>query len=1244
MITIRLSRLVTGAGGVLRRIPLTLLLVLTLFAVQAQAQSIYATISGTVTDSNGALIPGAKVNVTNAASGIVRHLSSNKEGFFSANQLVVGTYSVSVEAKGFKKWMGSDIVLNASDVRTLNIPLNVGAETMTVEVSATASQIDIVDSGAKAETISQADLEKQPLIGRNAMEILRIIPGSAQITNSGTNRPASDGSAIGINGFTVAGSAGGMAATSINGQSGSGLSINSDGQNVEDPGGLGSATPVNPNPDMISEVQIQTSNFGADNAKGPVVINTISKSGGSEFHGDVRTTARNSALNAEEADEKKQEVVSGFKKGYLMGPSHNYTPGFGVGGPLVIPGTRFGRKGNTKLFFHESFEAYLQLFDGGVTNAFVPTTDMIETGDFSPLGTTPYTSRHDGGWGDPYESIAGRYGVAGVPQDLTDTKMLDERPGCSITGGTMTSACIDKNSQMWMQASLPAPNLTSPNSSGWNYVKQIGEKQNNYHNMAKVDMNFTENTKAYITWSHQQETANMTMGLWLSPANWAIPAPSATVGNNTSDSYTANFLHIFSPSLTVEARVGYTHVYMPGKPSDPSKVLRKDMGFPLTGVFDNPNAPIATSWGSSIPAIGDIGHDYHPTFYSEKGIPATGADVTKVFKAHNMKFGFQWENIYNAQDAWGEYQGVFYYSIWSRTFTGNNYADMLMGANQSYYEQALPPTMHMEQSETSFYATDHWKLNSHITVDYGMRFEHYGMPYADNEYGSAVFKASTYSSQLTTALNPGLSWHGMDKSVPQGGTTETYMVFSPRVGAAIDVFGNSKTVVRGGWGMYRYGTYLSTYQSAASAAAGSVGWNAPNNATTWEDLDKFKNDGGGTTSSCAANATGAIDAGNNHCAPTVVYGTATAMENGTVYALDSTNHDQPYTVTYSLNIDQKLPLKLMAEVSYVGNYDAKSQNNVNLDTVAIGAMTAATVDATCSDLDVGNTDPTSDRLNDASCQQRFRKYSFYQGIDAPESSQSDQYDSLQAKLTRSSGWATFNLNYAFSKSLGNPTQSGIYKDWGRSEYWTVLKTNRAHVFNASYVFQMPKLHLQNALLNQVANGWQLSGITQIQSGAMLSAVNGYYFNIASAPNSSYMIGTPDATVAPVITCDPRKGLHKNQFVNGDCFALPSKTGTSIGNTRMPYMAGPMYWNSDLAAQKSFTFKEHQSVDFRITARDFLNHALLSFAASDTNLVLNFSNGTSGNPPLGTLINSSTFGYATTHYGQRIVELSAKYNF
>lgn len=1212
----------------------------------ALAQSIFAHLSGTVTDSSGAVVTGARVTVTNSASRITQQVITNKEGYFSIAQLPIGTYDVAVQAKGFEKWVGSGIVLNASDVKDLSIPLRVGTESQTVEVSATADQIDITESGAKAETISAEDLEKQPLIGRNATEILRIIPGAAQITRSGTNRPASDGQNIGINGFMVNGNNSGMSGVSINGQSGTGLSINQDGQNVEDPGAPGGGTPVNPNPDMISEIQIMTSNYGADNAKGPVVINTVSKSGGAGIHGDFHFFARNSVLNAEEADNKAQEDSSGKSRGSFFIPSHYYYPGFTVGGPIVIPHTHFDGKGRTKFFFHEAFENYRQLVDGGINDAFVPTADMIKTGDFSALGTSPYLGKSDGGWAQPYWSINGRYGVLGLPQQPTDSALLAERKGCTINNGVMSQACIDPNAQLWLQHSLPTANLSAPNSDGWNYVSTVQQSDNSTHNMAKFDMNFGENTKAYITWSRQRENAIEPLGLWQGSGNWVIPGPSQDLSKNTSDLYTFNMLHVFSPSLTVEGRVGYTHMDMPGSPQTKANVLRKDMGFPLKGVFNNPNAPIATSWSGSIPNIGDIGHDYHPNFYAEKGIPSTGADLTKVYKTHTAKFGFLWENIYNAQDAWSQYQGVFSYGIWNRFFTGNNYADILMGANQGYYEQALPPVVHMQQAATSFYANDHWKLNRRVTLDYGLRFEHYATPYADNQYGAAVFDPSKYGADVTAGKqNPGVSWHNINSSTPISGATQQFLVYSPRFGASIDVYGNGKTIVRGGWGMYRYEINMQDdHLGAANTALGSVGWGAPGAAATWEDIDQFQNTGSGSNITCAAAQTGGIDAGKtSDCAPAIKFGAPTNMQNGNITALDARDKDQPYTVTYSLNIDQEFPKRLMAEFSYVGNYSALGQVGVNFNAVPIGAMTNTTVDAKCSDLDTSATNPEQTRLSDSQCQQRFRPFPYYQGINANESGGLSQYDSLQTKLTRSSQWVTFNLNYAWSKNMGNTTSSGAFKDWGKHEYWNVLSYNRTHVFNASYVFTTPTKQFSNRFLRGAVNGYQLSGITQMQSGAMLSAVSGTYFNLQNGPNAVYSVGSPDVTVAPVLTCDPSLGLKKNQFANPSCFAFPTQ-GTGIGNTRMPALHGPLYWGSDAAAEKDFTITEHQKVEFRFTAKNFMNHDLLSFASGDPNLTLNFSNGGSGAPPLGTLQNASTFGYATKHYGQRLLELSAKYTF
>ena len=138
-------------------------------------------------------------------------------------------------------------------------------------------------------------------------------------------------------------------------------------------------------------------------------------------------------------------------------------------------------------------------------------------------------------------------------------------------------------------------------------------------------------------------------------------------------------------------------------------------------------------------------------------------------------------------------------------------------------------------------------------------------------------------------------------------------------------------------------------------------------------------------------------------------------------------------MTYSLNIDQEFPTEVLwPRFSYVGNYSTLGQVGINFNAVPVGAMTNTTVDAKCSDLDTSATNPEQTRLSDSQCQQRFRPYPYYQEINANESGGLSQYDSLQAKLTRSTNWVTFNLNYAWSKNMGNTTSLGRLQGLGQA--------------------------------------------------------------------------------------------------------------------------------------------------------------------------------------------------------------------
>jgi len=175
---------------------------------------------------------------------------TNQDGYFTVPTLLAGSYQVTVEMKGFEKWRGSDITLNGSDSRAMNIVLRVGAISDTVEVQGTVTNLAQTDSGEKSAVITSQDLQNLSLVGRNATEFLKILPGATMTANGGVNGLAYNGEVVGLNGFSIGGNAGGLSGVNINGQ---GVNITQDGQNTFDPGAFGSATPVNPNPDMIKK-------------------------------------------------------------------------------------------------------------------------------------------------------------------------------------------------------------------------------------------------------------------------------------------------------------------------------------------------------------------------------------------------------------------------------------------------------------------------------------------------------------------------------------------------------------------------------------------------------------------------------------------------------------------------------------------------------------------------------------------------------------------------------------------------------------------------------------------------------------------------------------------------------------------------------------------------------------------------------------------------------------------------------
>src|SRR5260370_33390763 len=304
---------------------------LAFFSTNLWAQGIFATLTGVVTDPAASVVPNAKVTLRDVGSGSERQTVANGEGYFTFASVPVGTYNVSVEAQGFQTYKANGIALSGSEKNNLNISLVVGSKSETVEVNAVSTPLVTTDSAEKSFTLNAEELQNLTQVGSDAAEYIKIMPGFG-IQNGTSNKANYSGEVIGINANGDAGSQSPLNnAFTYNGLPSNSLDITADGAHVSDPV-CNCDTPSNPNSDMVSEFKVMTSNFSAENQKGPAVISSVAKSGGKDFHGSAFFYARNFAMNANDAQ---------FNANGQGRPENKYYyPGFTLRGPVLFPRTR----------------------------------------------------------------------------------------------------------------------------------------------------------------------------------------------------------------------------------------------------------------------------------------------------------------------------------------------------------------------------------------------------------------------------------------------------------------------------------------------------------------------------------------------------------------------------------------------------------------------------------------------------------------------------------------------------------------------------------------------------------------------------------------------------------------------------------------------------------------------------------------------------------------------------------------
>ncbi len=1160
---------------------------LALFLVMATslpAQSIYATLTGVVSDPSQGLVVGATVRIRNEQSGSARETVTNREGYYSFVSVAVGTYELSVEASGFGAYKESGIALGGGEKRNINVTLKVGATTESVVVTGTPESLVPVDSGEKSTTLNVKELDNFISVGSNAAEFIKIMPGFG-IQNGTSNAANFSGQTIGINANGNAGSQSPLNnAYAYNGLGSNTLDITADGAHVSDPG-CNCDTPVNPNADMITEFKVTMSNFSAENQKGPAVISSVAKSGGQNYHGSGFFYARHYALNA-------NDWLSNYNK--QPRPENKYFyPGGTIGGPLVIPGTGIN-KSRQKLFFFTGYQYFYQVLDTGLLRATVPTPGMLN-GDFSPAELAKL----------------GNITASGGPAGQINARNLELYPG-----GIIPKSAIDPSMQALMKL-YPAPNSDPNSNGGYNWTDDLTFTQNNTQWLSRVDYNISESTKLFVRYNLQRETQPFPIQLWSNNTTQQLPYPTRVLGKNRSDSVTASLTHVFSPTMTNEFIFGYTFIGFPNVFEDPSKVDPAKVGFDYKLLYKNGVAQIPNFGGNSEAAqINNYGGfevgGPSAGLYANKWMPSVSDTVAKVWGRHTLKGGFFFEYIRNAQPASSASMGNLRVNSSNANTLGSVYADMLVGNLNTFQQYSFNRINDIKYNTYEGFVQDSWKVNKRFTLELGMRITHF-TPWVDRlGFGFSIFDYSKYNSSCTPTQYCGFLWNNRDPSVPMGGFPTRGAYYQPRFGIAYDIFGNGSTVLRGGWGMYYY--HSGQFTTGLDVAAGV------------QTINLTSNQGVGPSPFVASSSANAaplmardLDGLNFSSA---------ALSPG---AVDSKDDRSPLTKSYSFTIAQRLPWSSLLEVAYVGNdsTDLAFTGGVgsSLNLVPVGAMLSS---------NNGGVDPNS-LIAD-----KFRPLKGFSNVNLATHGTYANYNSLQATWTRTKGRYTLNLNYTFGKALG--IISSTYDPFNMRNNYGVQQSNRTHIFNLAHSIELGN-PVKNKIAGGLVNGWQVSGIWQIQSGANLSSnrgnnfgmnlnsykVPGTTFNVSSAS----LLGTDAIGLHPLVTCDPTANLAEHQYINQSCFAFPTQIGQN-GPTTLPVIYGPAFFNADLGLFKNFDIREGKKLQFRFNGYNFLNHPLWSFPGN-ANLTLGFDGKTGA-------LNTPLFGIATQKQGRRVIQMAVKFIF
>ena len=1092
------------------------------------AQEITGDIRGIVHDPSGAVVGGAKVEITNTdRNQLVRDLRTNPDGSYVAAYLPVGHYKVTVTAEGFQTFTADNIALNVHDRRTVDANLQIGGTTNTVTVQESPNQVNLEDATASG-LVTGTQIRELSIATRNYEQLVSLVPGVS-------SNLASDQLFVGVSNPTGTSN---QVNFSVNGNRPTQNNWTLDGSDNVDRGA--NLTLLNyPSVDSIAEFNVLRANYLPEHGRsssGEVTV--ITRSGTSQLHGSAYEFFRNDVLNANNYFNNR----NGIDKPELRWNDFGFT----LGGPVYIPHV-YEHKDKTFFFYSQEWR-------------------RIITYNTFASSELPTPAEMGGTFGSPVCTA------------------VDASGACTATGTQI--AAISPVAQGYIKdiySKIPAPNgaggvLTWVGRNIFNYREENVRIDHTFNSKFAVFGRFLDDSIP------TEEPGGLFTGL-------GIPGVANTSTNSPGRNFSVHGTWTITPTWLADLGYAYSYGAVVSTPSGTSLLanspdVNPTLPFGLSGRVPDIGFPE----GQGIAGFGPYrDYNYNHNFFG---------NVTKAFGSHALKFGVSYNHYTKDENVCGTCNNGSY--SFDDTVTGGPangtfqqaWANFLIGNVSEFQQTNIDFRALVHQNQFEFYGQDEWRLRPNLTLDYGVRY--------------SLFMAPTYGNGMLTSFDPSLynpanapaiDSNGLYTTAPTGPYLNGLIVggqgspygdavqrtvkdaFAPRIGLAWDPTGHGNTSVRTGFGIF--------YDSpAVNSVEQFQPGNPPFVSSTRITNTNFENP-----------ASGIADV---NLAPPFLGGVAP-------------NWKQPYSMMWNLDVQHQITPTTVFDIGYYGTAGRHLIGVVDINQPLAGAFQS-----------IGLTSPVGAGLQTQKLNQ-IRPFLGYDAIDLFEPVFTSNYNGLQAQLKKQfSANSTVVVNYTWSHALGTASSDyrapqdsrNISAEYGNLDY------DRRHVFNASYVYNLPFYKNQEGFTGHVLGGWEVSGIVYLNSGNHVSpSLSRDPAGLGLRDPNTFEGGRPDQIGDPNSNAPHTIG----QWFNTGAFAAVPAGEIRTGNAPRGSIVGPGYARWDASLFKNTKISERFNLQFRAEAFNVLNHT-------------NFNN------PASTSLTSSLYGKITTARDPRQIQLALKLLF